>query len=49
VTAAATYDEAVRDFDHSALAVLPAYARLRQALSDPPTAASCSLVSWYTP
>jgi hypothetical protein len=29
-----TYDEVVRDFDHSPLAGLPAYARLRQALND---------------
>jgi hypothetical protein len=31
---AATYHEAVRDFDHASLAALPAYAALRQALSD---------------
>jgi hypothetical protein len=29
-----TYDEAARSFDHSMLATLPAYARLRQALND---------------
>lgn len=29
-----TYDEAVRSFDHAQLASLPAYAALRQALSD---------------
>lgn len=29
-----TYDMAVRSFDHAPLAALPAYARLRQALSD---------------
>ena len=29
-----TYDEAVRTFDHSALAALPAYPALRQALND---------------
>ena len=29
-----TYDEAVHSFDHTSLAALPAYTRLRQALSD---------------
>lgn len=30
----ATYADMVRDFDHAQLAALPAYAALRQALSD---------------